>query len=96
MGVPYPSKVSLPARRPAIVRRERLTVALEKGAEGRITVISAPAGYGKTTLLLDYAQSAKDLVCWYGLDERDCDLDTFLRYLIAAGREQFPDFAEEL
>ena len=96
MGVPYPSKVSLPARRPAIVKRERLTAALEKGAEGRITVISAPAGYGKTTLLQDYAQESKDPVCWYGLDERDCDLDTFLRYLIAAGRQEFPNFAEEL
>jgi ATP/maltotriose-dependent transcriptional regulator MalT/DNA-binding SARP family transcriptional activator len=96
LGVPYPSKVSLPARRPAIVKRDRLTAALEKGAEGRITVISAPAGYGKTTLLLDYAQESKDPVCWYGLDERDCDLDTFLRYLIAAGRQEFPNFAEEL
>jgi ATP/maltotriose-dependent transcriptional regulator MalT/DNA-binding SARP family transcriptional activator len=78
------------------VRRERLTQAIVRGAEGRITVLSAPAGYGKTTLLLDFAQSWKDPVCWYGLDERDRDLDTFLRYLLAAGREQFPTFGEEL
>ncbi len=94
--VPYPSKVSLPARRSAIVQRERLTEAVAKGAEGRITVVSAPAGYGKTTMRLDFAQSWKDPVCWYGLDERDSDLDTFLRYLLAAGRVQVPSFGEEL
>jgi ATP/maltotriose-dependent transcriptional regulator MalT/DNA-binding SARP family transcriptional activator len=86
----------LPVRRPAIVRRERLIEALSEGVEGRITVISAPAGYGKTTLLYDFAQSWKEPVCWYGLDERDQDLKTFLRYFIAAGRVHFPDFGLEL
>lgn len=96
LEVPYPSKVSLPVRRPAIVRRERLIQALVEGVGGRITVISAPAGYGKTTLLYDFAQAAKEPVCWYGLDERDQDLVTFLRYFLAAGRVRFEDFGREL
>lgn len=96
LEVPYPSKVSLPVRRPAIVRRERLIQALSEGVAGRLSVISAPAGYGKTSLLYDFAQAWKEPVCWYGLDERDQDMDTFLRYFVAAGRQHFPDFGAEL
>ena len=96
LEVPYPSKVRLPVRRPAIVRRERLIEALSHARERRITLVSAPAGYGKTTLLLDFAQAATDPVCWYGLDERDRDAATFLRYLVASGREREPDFGIEL
>ncbi len=96
LEVPYPSKVRLPVRRPAIVRRERLIEALSHARERRITLVSAPAGYGKTTLLLDFAQAATDPVCWYGLDERDRDAATFLRYLVASGRERQPDFGIEL
>src|SRR3990172_3876866 len=91
--VPYHSKVSLPPRRPAIVRRQRLIDLLAAGSERRVTLMSAPAGYGKTTLLLDFAQSAPVPVCWYSLDERDRDLDTFLRYFAACGQAQFPRFA---
>jgi len=96
LEVPYPSKVSLPSRRPAIVRRQRLIDLLAAGSERRVTLMSAPAGYGKTTLLLDFAQSAPVPVCWYSLDERDRDLDTFLRYFVACGQAQFPGFAGEL
>src|SRR3990172_11691447 len=96
LEVPYPSKVSLPSHRPAIVRRQRLIDLLAAGSERRVTLMSAPAGYGNTTLLLDFAQDAPVPVCWYSLDERDCDLDTFLRYFVACGQAQFPGFAGEL
>ena len=96
LEVPYPSKVRLPVRRPAIVRRERLIEALSRARERRIALVSAPAGYGKTTLLLDFAQAAREPVCWYALDERDRDARTFLRYLLASAREQYPEFGSEL
>ncbi len=96
MGIPYPSKVTLPARRPPIVRRQRLIEALAEAVEHRIGLVSAPAGYGKTTLLMDFAQSCEQPVCWYALDERDRDLGTFLRYFLAAGQCQFPAFGAEL
>jgi len=96
LEVPYPSKVRLPVRRPAIVRRERLIEALSRARERRIALVSAPAGYGKTTLLLDFAQAAREPVCWYALDERDRDALTFLRYLLASAREQYPEFGSEL
>ncbi|HSP56407.1 MAG TPA: tetratricopeptide repeat protein, partial [Dehalococcoidia bacterium] len=61
-----------------------------------MTLISAPAGYGKTTLLLDFAQSWEHPVCWYSLDERDAELQTFLRYLCASVQGQIPGFGPEL
>lgn len=96
LSVAYPLKVELPQRRQAILRRERLITALSDGASRRIAVVTAPPGYGKTTLLIDFAQSVKGPVCWYALDERDVDPTTFLRYFLAAGRVQFPDFGPEL
>jgi len=96
LSVAYPLKVELPQRRQAILRRERLITALTDGASRRIAVVTAPPGYGKTTLLVDFAQSVDGPVCWYALDERDVDPTTFLRYFLAAGRVQFPDFGPEL
>lgn len=96
LTVPYPSKVEIPHRRPAIVRRERLVQALSEIDRRRVAVVTAPAGYGKTTLLIDFAQSAADSVCWYALDERDCDTATFLRYFAAAGQHLYPEFGSDL
>src|SRR3970282_2399251 len=97
LEVPYPSKVNLPVRRPAIVRRERLIDQLSGSVqECRVTLISAPAGYGKTTLLLDFAQSWDQPVCWYSLDERDAELQTFLRYLATSVQVQVPEFGPDL
>jgi len=93
-SVPYPAKLTLPARRPAIIHRQRLIDLLSEHVSRRITIVTAPAGYGKTTLLLDFAQSWDAPVCWYALDERDRELRTFLTYWVACGREQFPSFGQ--
>jgi ATP/maltotriose-dependent transcriptional regulator MalT/DNA-binding SARP family transcriptional activator len=94
LEVPYPSKVELPVRRPAIVRRGRLLERLSSAADHRITLLSVPPGYGKSTLLLDFAQSQDVPVAWYSLDERDADLPLFLRYFAAAGLKIHPKFAD--
>jgi len=96
LEVPYPSKVLLPVRRPTIIRRQRLIEALSRALEQRITLVTAPAGYGKTTLLLDFAQASGADVCWYALDERDRDLGMFLRYIVASGQARFSEFGSEL
>ncbi len=96
LDVPYPAKIEIPKRRQAIVRRQRLVDALAEAAGRRIAVVTAPPGYGKTTLLVDFAQSCAGPVCWYSLDERDVSPATFLRYFVAAGRAQFPEFGAEL
>lgn len=93
-SVHCPAKVTLPSRRPAILHRQRLTDLLAEHTSRRVTIVSAPAGYGKTTLLLDFDQSWQAPVCWYSLDERDRDLRTFLSYWFACGRAHFPSFGQ--
>jgi ATP/maltotriose-dependent transcriptional regulator MalT/DNA-binding SARP family transcriptional activator len=93
-SVPYPAKLTLPARRPAIIHRQRLIDLLSEHVARRVTIVTAPAGYGKTTLLLDFARSGDAPVCWYALDERDRELRTFLTYWVACGKEQFPSFGQ--
>jgi LuxR family maltose regulon positive regulatory protein len=93
-SVHYPAKVTLPPRLPAIVHRQRLIALLAEHTCRRITIVSAPAGYGKTTLLLDSDQSWHAPVCWYSLDKRDRDLRTFLGYWLGCGRAHFPSFGQ--
>ena len=58
----------------------------------RLVLVSAEAGYGKTTLLSDFA-TRSDLRClWYRLESSDGDWITFLSYLVATLREEIPDF----
>ncbi len=54
--------------------------------------MSASAGYGKTSLLIDFAHETPLPVCWYSLDASDSDPKVFLEYLVASLRRQFPDF----
>ena len=63
------------------MRRTRLTGMLHGGEGGDLTVVRAAAGFGKTTLLVDLAHEAGDIVSWVALDEWDRDAATFLRYL---------------
>src|SRR3990172_6605289 len=95
-SVPYPAKLAPPARQTAIIHRQRLIDLLAEHTARRLTIVSAPAGYGKTTLLLDFAETAGKPVCWYALDERDRDLKTFLEYWLACGRATFPGFGQQL
>ena len=87
-----PTKVIIPRRAPDVIRRPRLIDALHESLERRLILVSAPAGYGKTTLLVDFANDVDLPVCWYSLDESDRDPGTFLAHLIASIRRQFPNF----
>jgi ATP/maltotriose-dependent transcriptional regulator MalT len=60
----------------------------------KLTLISAPAGYGKTTLLTDYARSSDMALCWYTLDERDRDPAVFCLYLLHSVRQIYPEFGK--
>jgi len=95
-SVPYPAKLTLPSQRGKIINRQRLIDLLAEYTSQRITIVSAPAGYGKTTLLLDFARSWNAPVCWYTLDERDRDLRTFLSYWLACGRVHFSSFGAKI
>jgi LuxR family transcriptional regulator, maltose regulon positive regulatory protein len=75
--------------RPELVARPQLTAKLEREPGRKLTLISAPAGFGKTTLLVEWLKEREDgdrSVAWVSLDEGDNDPVRFLSYLVAALR----------
>jgi ATP/maltotriose-dependent transcriptional regulator MalT len=78
-----------------LLHRPRLSQVIERGLDCKLTLISAPAGYGKTSVLVGFAQRSEIPVCWYTADERERDLGLFVEYLVAAIGEQFPGFGDQ-
>ena len=72
------------------IRRQRLLDVLYSNLDHRLTVVHAPAGYGKTTLLVDFVHDLAMPVCWLSVDEEDRDQATFLRYLLLCLRHRLP------
>jgi LuxR family maltose regulon positive regulatory protein len=72
------------------LHRERLLDRLEKNRQRPLTLVSAPAGYGKSTLLSCWLESCDVPSAWVSLDNNDNDLRVFLAYLLAAVQTQFP------
>ncbi|MDO8672583.1 MAG: LuxR C-terminal-related transcriptional regulator [Dehalococcoidia bacterium] len=79
-------KLRQPRVRANIVSRERLTARLNDGLSRRLTLVSAPAGFGKTTLVGEWIAGAAQAVplAWLSLDEDDNDPVRFLTYVVAA------------
>ena len=81
------TKLQAPRRRRQLVARPRLSERLSRGAELALTLVSAPAGFGKTTLLADWlpalAANGRS-AAWLSLDQRDNDPALFWTYLVAA------------
>src|SRR5215208_8061159 len=89
------TKIQIPPQTHRVVRRARLVDALEQGIpDYRLILISAPAGYGKTTLLAQWARASRLSVAWLSLGEEDDDLDRFLRYLLTAWEAVQPGIRE--
>jgi LuxR family transcriptional regulator, maltose regulon positive regulatory protein len=81
------TKLHVPRRRRGLVARPRLSERLSRGAESALTLLSAPAGFGKTTLLAQWlaaAPSGRRSVAWLSLDQRDNDPALFWTYLVGA------------
>lgn len=78
-----PSKLSRPVRLQNTVIRDRLLAKLASAGNYRLTLVNCPAGYGKTTLIAQWAAGKTDLG-WYSLDESDNQPERFASYLIAA------------
>jgi len=82
-----PAKLNRPPLRPEFVARPGLIERLDRGLGGRVTLVSAAAGYGKSTLVAQWLASASaPPSAWFALDPLDSDLERFSRYLIAALR----------
>jgi LuxR family maltose regulon positive regulatory protein len=93
------SKLHLPPLHSSLILRERLLVMLDRGLEHRLTLVSAPAGFGKTTLVRQWvAERSKQKhfppVAWVSLDARDNDPVRFWRYLMTACQAFRDDLAQ--
>ena len=83
------TKLRQPRVRASIVARKRLTERLDAGLNRALTLVSAPVGFGKTTLLSEWLAGAAPAVptAWLSLDEDDTDPVRFLTYVVAALHE---------
>ena len=86
----YPPRV--PDR---LVRRQGLLDRLQQRRERPVTLVSAPAGYGKSTLVAQWLGSCGESCAWLSLDEYDNGLVTVLAYIIAAMQTVFSEFGPE-
>ena len=80
------TKLHIPEARANLVTRSRLVARLADGLRlgRRLTLVSAPPGFGKTTLIREWAGGAERRVAWLSVDEGDNDAARFVRYVIAA------------
>ncbi|HEX3620830.1 MAG TPA: hypothetical protein VHT97_00785, partial [Acidimicrobiales bacterium] len=83
------TKLYLPRQRRAVLARPRLRERLKRGAESALTLVSAPAGFGKTTVLTEWlagAPAGRRSAAWVSLDQRDNDPALFWTYVVVALR----------
>lgn len=94
------TKLYVPPPRPDAVFRSRLVerlnddLCLSPAFARKLTLISAPAGFGKTTLISEWIAGCERPAAWLSLDEEDSDLTRFLTYLIAALQTTMPQVGE--
>jgi LuxR family maltose regulon positive regulatory protein len=89
------TKLRIPPLLHHVVQRTRLVDALEQGIPRyKLMLSSAPAGYGKTTLLADWARASALRIVWLSIGEDDNDLERFFRYLMAGWEQAQPGIKE--
>jgi LuxR family transcriptional regulator, maltose regulon positive regulatory protein len=90
-----PSKVIIPRRRNELVTRPRLLKWFDDLTDYKLFIVAAPAGYGKTSLLIDFAHSTQLPICWYSLDADDQDPQHFFAHLIRSIKNRFDQFGQQ-
>ena len=88
------TKLFVPPVRPGLVERSRLTERLNAGLHRKLTLVSVPAGFGKTTLISKWVANSRRPVAWISLDQNDNDASRFLSYFVAALQTIEPDIGK--
>ncbi len=78
------SKITVPTVSKEAIERRPLMDLLKQRERSKLTIVRAPAGYGKTTLLSQWANLSEDWIAWLSLDEADSDPIRFWKYVIRA------------
>lgn len=86
------TRLTIPQQGAIHLERQRLIDALHNTIDRKLTLIRAPAGYGKTSLLVDLAHETDLEVCWYTIEAQSSDLGVFLTHLLASIARRFPSF----
>ena len=86
------SKLYRPDSAPDLLARDRLLAPNYFGLGGRVTLVSAPAGYGKSTYVGQCVNATRCSCAWVSLDPEDSELRRFLTYVVAALRESLPEY----
>ena len=86
------TKLQIPPLRPTLVPRPRLIERLREGLTRHLILVSAPVGYGKTTLLAHFAAHTDLPLVWYTLDPSDNDPAVFFNYLVTGVAARHPGF----
>ena len=90
------TKLYIPPPQPRVIQREHLLARLNQGLYSKLTLVSAPAGFGKTTLISTWLATCERPVAWLSLDAEDGDPTRFLTYLVAALQTVAPEAGEGL
>ncbi|WP_379160893.1 LuxR C-terminal-related transcriptional regulator [Paenibacillus sp. sgz5001063] len=86
------TKLHIPHVRKSLVARPRLIHKLNEGRDAKLTLVSAQAGYGKTTVLSEWVKQCDSDVAWVSLDSLDNDWIQFWSYVTASIQERVPGF----
>lgn len=90
------TKLHIPPPRPQLVNRQRLLNRLSQAFHGKLTLASAPAGFGKTTLITAWLATSERPAAWLSLDDDDSDPTRFLTYFLAALQTIQPEIGASL
>jgi LuxR family maltose regulon positive regulatory protein len=88
------TKLYVPPPQPKVVLRPRLIERLNEGMNRRLTLVCAPAGFGKSTLVGQWIAGCGRPVAWLSLDEGDSEPARFLTYLVVALQTIAPNIGE--
>jgi LuxR family maltose regulon positive regulatory protein len=90
------TKLFIPQSRPGLVQRPRIIDKLNEGLQRGLTLISAPAGFGKSTILTEWVGAIGHQVTWLSIDDGDNDLKRFFVYFILAIQKINPSLGEDV
>jgi ATP-dependent transcriptional regulator len=90
------TKLHIPRSSHTIINRPRLMRLLDEGKGAKLILVSAQAGYGKTTALSEWVLRNETLAAWVSLDRSDNDWATFWRYILASIKRHVPEFGSSI